>query len=378
MFILASDQHDFYSKKTESVNPVFHKINFDILKSILTAISIFVLIETSFVCYFFFKKEVFSNLQNIENYLINNRYYEINKKQNLGQSIIQWQMYHMLLENEKSDVLVLGDSSSLIGIIPDIIEQKLKLKTWNLGSLGYMATPGYKYMLEIYIKRHGPPKFVILNMTDVSFTRDNTHFIYWLDKMRDWLKPVEIILDQKQNSLSTIITRSNLPSLYFKNNIKSFILHKSSAVYPEWMEKYRFEEAPLVTEDYIKKTLKENNGYLSRYDVDWDYPTKKRDVLGEPHDYNIKGLISFLNFSEKYNIKVILSMTPIPENSNTEKTIITIKKIDDIVNGLIGQYKNVVWIGPTFFPVEYHASVHHLNEKGAKKFTNIILKKMRK
>src|SRR5262249_10325294 len=76
----------------------------------------------------------------------------------LEESIIQWQAYHLLTSVDDQNVLFVGDSSCLMGVMPQVIAQKTGQKCWNLGTIGFMATDGHADMLDLYLAKNRPPQ----------------------------------------------------------------------------------------------------------------------------------------------------------------------------------------------------------------------------
>lgn len=69
------------------------------------------------------------------------------------------------MKNKSYDVVIVGDSSALVGLIPNIIENKLgDVTIGNLALNGYSTGFGYKLLLEHYLKNNKRPKLIILHL----------------------------------------------------------------------------------------------------------------------------------------------------------------------------------------------------------------------
>ena len=66
------------------------------------------------------------------------------------------------LKNQGNDLVIIGDSSALNGIIPNQIIKTTKLKTYNLALYAHNGIESYKLLLKEYLKKNAPPKLVIL------------------------------------------------------------------------------------------------------------------------------------------------------------------------------------------------------------------------
>ena len=68
----------------------------------------------------------------------------------------------------EGNFLVLGDSSALHGIDPDILDQELSVRSLNLATVGPLLSLNDAWMLRTFIERNGPPKGVlVLHVVDV-------------------------------------------------------------------------------------------------------------------------------------------------------------------------------------------------------------------
>src|SRR5438105_1600765 len=80
----------------------------------------------------------------------------VQRTPNPSESIIQWQSHAALTSRETEEVVFVGDSCCLMGVIPAIVENGTKLKTRNLGTNAYLGTAGHADLLQLYLDRHGP------------------------------------------------------------------------------------------------------------------------------------------------------------------------------------------------------------------------------
>ncbi|MCA8923950.1 MAG: hypothetical protein KDD82_19225 [Planctomycetes bacterium] len=83
----------------------------------------------------------------------------------LERSIVYWQLEHTLSSSEPQDVLLLGDSSCLMGLRPKTIEQATGLSAWNLGTLAFPGVGGHRRLYDAYRAKRGAPRFVIYHMS---------------------------------------------------------------------------------------------------------------------------------------------------------------------------------------------------------------------
>lgn len=302
-----------------------------------------------------------------KNYLFNNRFYDATKTPYLAESVTQWQIYHALTMEEQVDVLILGDSSGLLGIDPKLIEKETNLSTWNMATLGYYATPGFTFMLDVFVRFRGTPRFAILELTETSLTRDNAPYRHWLRKLKNWLDPILVESTLKKSRTHW----HNLPSYSYRNIAQNIIFNFSISNFSSHFEKTYFKEAPMVNDHIVNQRIMENKGYLVRYHAD-NVTKAPIHLNNHPDEGAIDGLESFLRIAQKNGITVLVIMTPYPENAKTLETLQTIGRVERTVATLVNKYSNSHFIPFEFFPRSNMASQHHLNEIGAVRQTRRI------
>ncbi|MBX9805929.1 MAG: hypothetical protein K2Y18_09300 [Alphaproteobacteria bacterium] len=69
--------------------------------------------------------------------------------------------YKTSLENQKNDVVFIGDSSGLMGVIPKVIKEELGINVINLATLGNAGIIGYDVVLRKYLEKNTAPKLIV-------------------------------------------------------------------------------------------------------------------------------------------------------------------------------------------------------------------------
>ncbi len=64
------------------------------------------------------------------------------------------------------DCLILGDSGGLYAVVPSILQEQLGITAVNLSIMSRMLILNDVWMLDTYIRRHGPPKQVLIVHAD--------------------------------------------------------------------------------------------------------------------------------------------------------------------------------------------------------------------
>ncbi len=73
------------------------------------------------------------------------------------QSIVSWQTQRTLELKNSPDVIVLGDSSALVGVIPPLIQKRTRLTCQNFGLVQDVTIKSHVDMLEFFLKKHRKP-----------------------------------------------------------------------------------------------------------------------------------------------------------------------------------------------------------------------------
>ncbi len=80
----------------------------------------------------------------------------------------------------EADVLVIGDSSALMGVDAPLLERSLNVgRVENLATLGWVGPRGYSHLLELYFRRGLHAKAVVLLMHGMSLDRPQTQWNNW-------------------------------------------------------------------------------------------------------------------------------------------------------------------------------------------------------
>ncbi len=118
--------------------------------------------------------------------------------------------YGMRLKHADCDVVVYGDSTALVGVVPKVIEERTGLKTCNVAEVAGVQVTNGMMVLDTYLQNNRAPRFIVftyapenlndaVNWTEVS-TFEGEFFrlkyrpdaAFWKASLRD---PNELITD---------------------------------------------------------------------------------------------------------------------------------------------------------------------------------------
>ena len=254
-----------------------------------------------------------------------------------------------------ADVLVIGSSRSSTGIIAGTIGDSLGLKGYNLSYLG-SNIEFHEFILNTYLKSHiKKPKIIILGIDEISelIDRETIKFRY------DILYPLV-----KYN-----LVREELYKREVKNEIVGnlFVRHQINHNFTNWNDANIYSKAP---------TLICGTSPLVGFEPGFDKSIfDKEEVYDSSLELSIKTktLQRFIAVCNEQKIKLILAVLPnywIPSKSfqNRLKIIVDHKCLIMNYDTLNKQYLN---------PENFYNSAH-LNQSGAKIYTNEVLNYIKK
>lgn len=107
----------------------------------------------------------------------------------LENSIVHWQSSRIAGQNKLARVLVFGDSSCLMGLVPRLIDKYC----CNLGTLAWLGVEGHTLLLERYLESVGCPEVVIYHVTPATLAASDKDLdrIGWLSRFKLWFNAAE-------------------------------------------------------------------------------------------------------------------------------------------------------------------------------------------
>jgi hypothetical protein len=78
-----------------------------------------------------------------------------------SETIVYAQMAYALESDEANDILFIGDSGCLTGVVTPMIEARTGARAYNLGTLGSLGPDVHVAILEAYLQHHPPPQTLV-------------------------------------------------------------------------------------------------------------------------------------------------------------------------------------------------------------------------
>lgn len=297
--------------------------------------------------------------------LFRHRLYNPAVAPDIAESIVQWQVAHATILNERQDLLLLGDSACLNGLLAAEITGRTGLKTWNLGTFGFTYTDGHADILELFIERNGPPRFLIYYTSyyPLARSRRTPAVREWTARLRNWLAPPEA---------SSYL----LPSLRYRRQLKDTIwsLGREEIAYAGLdVPRGRFG-----SDNEVRRELWERRG---------SFPGDPEEQLPEDR---FKGGISWnpafqpdcedglrriAGTARKHGITVLYLFSPLPETADNGTVRKQVADLEANLERVFAPYPEVSLYQPflRFYPDDHCSDMRHLTFIGTERHTGEIV-----
>ena len=274
------------------------------------------------------------------------RYYLPGVLPSLDASMVQWQGERLRVGDEPpADVLIIGDSAALMGLIPSVITERTGLRTQNLATVAHLGIDGQADVLEEHLARHPAPKTVVFAFGDWSFsaTRAELARIGMLRGYREWIGRDERLV-------------ASWPSHRLRAAARRVI---SGA----WYEAGR-------NDDGVRAFLFEHHGYLREPAelADWSKATRPDIAI---HPDAADGLARISKAAAGAGAGLLLVHAPIPDVYESPQTRALYQANEALLRRALAQLGSGELLGPfaRFAPRRLFGSPDHLNLEGAHIFS---------
>lgn len=224
----------------------------------------------------------------------------------MEESVVQWQVTHALASDAPVDIVVIGDSSCLMGIRSGVIEEVTGLSAVNLGTVATLYSDGHADLLEEFIAQRGAPKFVVYHTAAIYgvgfYSADDIADIGLLRQYRLWrgLRPEG--------------------SAYRVPSIRRYRKSAQEALHALWVPREQREDflladrGPYPSDVDMKKMVEELNGGMIEPEQ-WDWSQVSPEAEHKLH-YNkdvFPGLRRLVELAETYDFQLVIAFNPMPE-----------------------------------------------------------------
>ncbi len=302
--------------------------------------------------------------------------HEMNQIPQISHTIVQAKIEFILQKESNVDLLIVGDSSGLMGVEAKLLEEETGYRTFNLGTLGWLGVAGHRFLLEQYIKRHGVPKVVLFHSAPQTwgFTKDQL-------KMFGWEALAKRRLGQTDPNYKRKFKK--LPSQNFRQIAQKIVLPKS------------FHQHFLIvprggyrSHNDLLEYLKEHHGSMDELvgeQSPFTNDLQKEIQLSPPKIENngpklitpisqkqINEFQKLITLSEKEDFLLLVVCNPVPVRFRSSYHTDFLEEMKQkIIEATVGHEDHVKVYQPLiyYFPDKSCASLNHLHPKAKPKYT---------
>ncbi|MDB5341571.1 MAG: hypothetical protein JWN70_7190 [Planctomycetaceae bacterium] len=280
----------------------------------------------------------------------------------LEESIVQWQVHHLLTAVPPQDVLFVGDSSCLMGVIPEVITQGTQLRAWNLATVGSLSTLGQADILDLYFAKHpsSTPKLVVCYLAPPTLARDQEEIerqgVY--NGLREWLYGADA-------GLAANLPLTQLPAYRLRRPLYQTAAQMLGTSSPRPLVSVR--RGPFPSDDEVRRTLLETRGYFAE--------SRKNQLPAiEPATNHLqltadslRGIVQMFESTHARSIDLVIMMTPLPERYRKAQDDVDYRKLADTLSAAARRFPKVKIHAPLlrYFDDASFGTPHHLTKAGA-------------
>ncbi len=259
------------------------------------------------------------------------------------------------LDSTRAAFLIFGSSTANHHYVPDILSQKLQMSCYNTGRDG--NTIFYSYAVFQSILKRYIPEQIILDINDLEFMKDEKSYERISSLLPYYDKHPEI---RSIIQLKSPLEKFKLISKIYPFNSLLFTIGAGNADFNKERE-YVNDHNGYIPLEYVWKGALVVDSFKMNYQLD----TIKRNIFE-----------SFISKCRDFNIHLTIIRSPEYKKQKFEdSTIKIVKRISDQYNIPFYNYTN-----DSFFLKhrELFYNPGHLNDSGAKIFTEMIADRIRK
>lgn len=292
---------------------------------------------------------------------VRHRFYNPHVKPGVAESVVQWQVAHATLLGEQQDLLLLGDSACLCNLDAELLMEKTDLKTWNLGTFGFIYTTGHSEILRLFIERNGPPRFLIYHTSHDPLTasRGKREVRTWVSRLREWMTPPET-------------QRYLLPSLQYRQELRNTILAigKKSVSYTG----LDLPRGKFASDNEVRRELWEKRGTLLPRPQDLDPENRfQGEIVWGPrfHPDCVNGLEQMFEMAREHGFPILILFNPLPKQADNEIVREAMTALEANLEETVRPYPWVNIYQPflRFYPNDHCSDMRHLTLKGTRRNT---------
>lgn len=280
-------------------------------------------------------------------------FYTLDRLPTFEESIVQWQIDYCRHNRQAQDVLLLGDSSCLMGLRPKLIMRQTDLKAHNVGTLSWLQIEGHRELLQLFVENHGPPRLVVYHVSPLTLGFKSPG--EYLARLRDYLDP-----DPQRPWLPSLAYRRTIRNGPLFELIKEDLLGTPRGVFPSDAE--------------VRQILRDRRGAMTERRTDaW---SKAPDVRVTLPPYAVTSLEELFRFAGDHRSQVLVMINPLPVIARTADNLASLDRLTTDLRRVVDRFPNAHLFDPAvrFYCDDLCFSVEHVYEAGARRNTQELVR----
>lgn len=263
----------------------------------------------------------------------------------------------------RHDIVILGDSSGLMGVDPRQLGRLVGRSVYNLATISLMGVEGHQLVFERFAETHGLPATVIYHYAprDLDFSKEDIQGFGYLTRVKEWI-------DAAKGSPADLNQEAKwFPSTRFRKYSQRLLSLQTARA------KFRAQpRGEWGSHDQASARLAQQNGFLAEINQTTWTETQNLDLpLSEYHRESLESLLESLSSA---GVQVFVVANPLPQIAKTETTIAGVTKIRHAMETIASRFPAVSILFPEqrFFDDNAFATLNHLRPQDAKSNTEQI------
>lgn len=276
---------------------------------------------------------------------------------NLEESIVQAKINFAAHNTDKIDLVVLGDSSGLMGVDAKLLSEETGLSTYNLCTIGWIGVEGHLILLEEFIAVHGRPSVVVYHFAPDAMRRQSSSVgeVGYLSRLK-WV----LGLEETGNA-------DLLPSFAFRSITRN-------AVAPDFgnPDFGNIERGRWPSHLETLRLLDERNGSMLEVNrANW---INAPELPGGLSSYQQESIRRLVHLSSVYGFRLYLIANPLPEIARSPANSVAMEELEAAIVATIGNSESAHLYRPLcrFTSNESCATLNHLHPNAVPENTMAI------
>jgi len=216
----------------------------------------------------------------------------------IKESLIEAKLNFIKQKTSNVDLIVIGDSSGLMGVDARILSDETGHQTYNLSTFAWHGVEGHRLLLESFVENHGPPSIVVYYFAPIVMAR------------------VERLFKEEghQSRLRQQLSRERylLPSMNFREIAQRWTVPErlAQSLVTGRRGRYPSHNEMLVSLAKSHGSMKETSR------MEW----RSAPILaGDISSYQLESLRRLVEMAHEHKFELFLICNPLPEIARTDR-----------------------------------------------------------